>query len=170
MQASTDALSPRLNAVPVPTYVEVLQHTITTHDRSVSPPGCFVSRLAVEGSADEMLVMLAVHQWIRNQGQLQPDGSILAHISRFGQMVYHVTVVKNNLLVQNHAGKKVLAAGYVPNVKTMRVMHCSLSDDDVMQFSGLMTGLLASTARKRRQWRSRTQTPGFTNARYAVRR
>jgi hypothetical protein len=167
MELSSD--SPLVSAVPVLTYVEVLRRTITTHDRSISLPGCFVSRISVEGTADEMLIVLGVHQWLRNQGRLEPDGSILAHISRYQQIVYQVEVVKNNLRVQNSAGKKIVGAVYVPYTKMLRVMNCSLSGDDVIQFSGLLTGLIASTAQKRKQWRSDNANTGFTNARYSVR-
>ena len=164
-----DSNSPLVTTVPIPTYVELLRHIIQTHDRSVSMPSCFMSRFAVEGSADEMFVTTAVHHWLRNFGQAQSDGSLLAQISRFEQMVYQVTVNKNNLLVQGRSGRSVLVAAYIPNIKVLRVSQSALCNDDVMQFSGMISGLMASTVQKRKQWKPIHQTPGFTNARYAVR-
>lgn len=167
MQLQSD--SPLVSSVPLASYVEVLRGAITKHDRSVSLPACFVSRISVEGCADEMLVALSIHQWLRNQGTLESDGSVLAHISRYEKLIYQVSAVKNNLLIQSCTGKKVFAAAYIPNIRTLRAIHCSLSDDDVMQFSGMISNLLAATAQKRRQWQSKKPITGFINARYAVR-
>jgi hypothetical protein len=157
-----------ISAVHIPNYVEVLRRG--NYDRSTSLPSCFLSRYAVEGSADEMLVALAAHHWVRNCGQLEKDGTILAHVSRHNQLIYQITVASNILSIQNGSGKQVLVGSYIPNIKVLRVIRSALSPDDIVNLSGMIMRIFASTTQKRKEWRSGQPTTGFVNARYTTRR